>query len=84
MREFLEINYTYVSILGHCRLPDVASHIVVSVKHDQVSTIHGVGGGPQLFNNKINNDSPNTIYKNKMIKKCLTKLSCIIANECDP
>ena len=69
MGEFLEINYTYVSGLGHWRLKDTISRMVVSVELNQVSTIDGLGGGPQLFNNKINSDSPNTIYKKEMIKK---------------
>ena len=84
MGEETEMNYTYVSSLGRWRLKDAISRMVVPVKLDQVSTIQGVGGGPQLFNNKINNDSPNTINKNEMIKKCLTKLSRITANDCDP
>ena len=81
---FMEINYTYISSLGQCRLPNAVSRMVVSVHRDQVSTIHSVGGFSQLFINKLNNDSPNTIYINEMIKKRLTKLSRITANECDP
>ena len=84
MGELLEINYTYVSRLRLWRLEDATSRMVMPIKLNQVSSIHGVGGGRQLFNNKIN-DSPNTIYKNLVIiKKFLTKLWRITANECDP